>query len=116
MNEAAQYRLVVLSAPSSYFTGAGPPPPGSGFLLDTQQPNLLDQGRDSTILIQDAAVPRLQCTIRWSEQEQVFHIWDCHARNGTFLNDVRLEPNQPVPLCPGDLIRCGRTVLKFVQG
>lgn len=38
---------------------------------------------------------------------------DLQSTNGTFLNENRLPPDQPVPLSHGDLIRLGRLTLVF---
>ncbi len=36
-----------------------------------------------------------------------FYLMDLNSRNGTYLNDRRLPPQQPFPLRPGDHIRFG---------
>ncbi len=38
---------------------------------------------------------------------------DLGSRNGTFINGIRLEPNQPKALMEGDLIRFGKVELQF---
>jgi pSer/pThr/pTyr-binding forkhead associated (FHA) protein len=37
-----------------------------------------------------------------------WHIADLGSRNGTFLNDARLEPGKPRPLRHGDVVRFGK--------
>ncbi|MFN3762975.1 MAG: FHA domain-containing protein [Anaerolineae bacterium] len=38
---------------------------------------------------------------------------DLQSTNGTFLNENRLPPGQPVPLSHGDLIRLGQLTMVF---
>ncbi len=40
---------------------------------------------------------------------------DLHSTNGTFLNEVRVAPEQPVPLCSGDHIRLGTLATVFLD-
>ena len=39
---------------------------------------------------------------------------DNNSKNGTFLNGVKIEPNEVFILTPNDTIRLGHTVLKFI--
>ena len=60
-------------------------------------------------LFGDAGVDRLHARIQ--QQEDRYWIADAGSRTGTFVNDVRIEG--PTPLRSGDLIRVGKTVLRF---
>lgn len=40
---------------------------------------------------------------------------DLHSTNGTFLNEVRVEPQQPVALCSGDHVRLGTLTTVFLE-
>lgn len=46
-----------------------------------------------------------------------YTITDLRSSNGTFLDDIRLQPNEPAPLQPDSLIRLGQvTQLRFMAG
>jgi serine/threonine protein kinase len=40
---------------------------------------------------------------------------DLHSTNGTFLNEVRVEPQHPVPMCSGDHVRLGTLATVFLD-
>ena len=40
---------------------------------------------------------------------------DLHSTNGTFLNEVRVAPEHPVPLCGGDHVRLGTLATVFLD-
>ena len=44
---------------------------------------------------------------------QHLYLQDLDSRNGTYLNDVRLNADQPQQLFPGDRIRLGRMILQL---
>jgi hypothetical protein len=41
---------------------------------------------------------------------------DLGSENGTFVNDLRIAPNQPVPLRNGDLVQVGKVQMQFSIG
>lgn len=47
---------------------------------------------------------------------QTFLVRDLGSMNGTFVNEVRLAPEQDHPLQAGDIVRVGRTSMRFVRG
>jgi len=46
-------------------------------------------------------------------QQRRHLVADLGSANGTYVNEERLAPHQPRPLCQGDRIRLGRIVLRF---
>jgi pSer/pThr/pTyr-binding forkhead associated (FHA) protein len=48
----------------------------------------------------------LHCTLAW--QGNQITVEDLKSSNGTYLNGVRLPPNQPRPIENGDLILLGK--------
>jgi len=40
---------------------------------------------------------------------------DNHSKNGTFCNDIKIEPGEVIILSPEDCIRMGRTVFRLVS-
>ncbi|MFI6824978.1 FHA domain-containing protein [Micromonospora sp. NPDC050187] len=89
-------------------TVAGGPMRGARFRL---RPGLLVIGRASTvdIVVDDAHLSRRHAVVR-SEGDMVT-LNDLGSTNGTWLNDRRIFDVQP--LTDGDVIRLGRTELRF---
>lgn len=58
----------------------------------------------------DRYVGRVHCKIQ--RQGSNFAITDLASTNGTFVNRVRLRPNEPCPIKDGDLIQLAKTVFK----
>ena len=64
------------------------------------------------IRLADDRISRIHARI-----EQIADSWivtDLGSRHGTFLNDVRLSPEEPAPLQDGDLLRVGPRVFRVV--
>ncbi|MFC3454078.1 FHA domain-containing protein [Amycolatopsis speibonae] len=70
-----------------------------------------DAGAD-VALRHDGAASRSHAEITVGADGHV--LADLGSRNGTFHNGERV--GEPVPLSPGDLIRCGDTVLAVTSG
>ncbi|MEZ4669738.1 MAG: FHA domain-containing protein [Anaerolineae bacterium] len=66
---------------------------------------------DNDILIANNRLSRHHARIDYGDG--LFMIADLGSSNGTFVNDVRLEPNRPFPLAIGDVIRFGSVLLVF---
>ncbi len=45
-----------------------------------------------------------------------YTIEDLNSENGTFVNDMRLAPNRPIPLRNGDVVQIGKLQMLFNQG
>lgn len=68
--------------------------------------NPLTIGRSSKadVVIDDEKASRLHCGIRWLDEE--YTVKDLASKNGTYVNDERIESHV---LCPDDVIRVGST-------
>ncbi|MBZ0171530.1 MAG: FHA domain-containing protein, partial [Phycisphaerales bacterium] len=64
-------------------------------------------GRSSNVdrQLADKTVSRRHCRVL--KRGTNWLLTDLNSRHGTFLNGVRLEPEQPAPLNDGDLVRVG---------
>ena len=49
---------------------------------------------------------------RLTQHNSLWWLTDLDSRNGTFLNEVRLQPSQPVPVAEGDLLGVGSVRLR----
>lgn len=65
------------------------------------------------ILLSDASVSRIHA--RFIEKEGQVALIDMNFTNGTFVNDVRLEPEETVMLESGDEIRFGDVKMRFEE-
>jgi pSer/pThr/pTyr-binding forkhead associated (FHA) protein len=65
------------------------------------------------LLIDQGSVSRRHAEISYANGQYILH--DVGSTNGTFVNDVRIEPNSPHMLKPNDLLRFGKLVtFRFV--
>lgn len=73
-------------------------------------------GRDATneVVLKDVRASRQHARIEYDTTLGKHVLYDPSSRNGTFLNDVRVA--EPVALKAGDLIRIGRTTLRYEPG
>jgi pSer/pThr/pTyr-binding forkhead associated (FHA) protein len=67
--------------------------------------------RDNDIHVNREKISRVHAEIRINPES--VQLVDLNSTNGTYVNDVRLSPNEPVSLQDGDIIRLGDTVFKF---
>lgn len=82
---------------------AGPPLPAVS--LERDKAYSLGRASSQTIRLEDPAVSRRHARIG-SENGQ-WTVSDLGSRHGTFLNGIRLEPDQPTSICDGDRLRIG---------
>jgi serine phosphatase RsbU (regulator of sigma subunit) len=85
-------------------------PSGERNRYDLNSANVrIGRSSSSDLVLQDLNVSRLHAQmVRRSEG---FYILDAGGKNGTFVNDRRIE--EPTPVHPGDRIRLGTTTLIF---
>lgn len=77
--------------------------------------NRISIGRspDADIVLLDESVSRFHAEISWGDQRETCFVSDLGARNGTFLDEVRLEPNGRAELYPGAVLTVGVLVTRF---
>lgn len=77
--------------------------------------NEITMGRDpgNVLVIPSPELSRRHCVLRRTEDG--YELVDLHSANGTFVNEVRLEPNKPQPLVGGDLLRLAEIYLRYVE-
>lgn len=72
------------------------------------QPITIGRSPEADIVLLDEKVSRIHCGVRLWDGE--FYIKDLKSRNGTWVNNQRVEVTK---LKPGDVIRVGSTLLHF---
>ncbi len=72
-------------------------------------------GRDPTcqIRLSDQEVSRVHALL-WMDSRNLY-LRDEHTKNGTYLNEGRIPPNQPIAVSVGSQVRVGQTVLTVVS-
>lgn len=63
------------------------------------------------LVLDDVSVSRIHARI--TEEKGVCYLEDLNSTNGTYKNNVRLQPYERQKLMEGDEIRCGNTVVIF---
>jgi phage tail-like protein len=85
--------------------------------LDQDEVSLTREGLNigrttgNDLVLSHKKISRRHARILW--QGQQFWVEDLESSNGTYIEDKRLNPHQPVPLAPGDVIRIGPYRLAF---
>lgn len=75
--------------------------------VDPGRTMVLGRGTDCTAVLPHEAVSKRHAEIAAVDDGSAptWQLTDLGSRHGTFLNEVRLRPNQPVPVRVGDVIR-----------
>ncbi len=59
-------------------------------------------------LLEDSSVSRLHARFSGGEKEGTVYMTDLNSLNGTYVNGIRLEPNESIGIHPGDEIHIGK--------
>lgn len=92
------------------FKLTGPAITDDTYLVDT---NGLKIGRlaDNDLALDHREISRQHVRIIW--RGDTYYVEDLNSSNGSWLNEIRLEPREPVELNIGDVIRFGPYVLRL---
>ncbi len=114
---AGEARIEVLPRPGAeaglVVLASGDPglPPGSVFPLRSGEEAGLGRSSRNTVIMADPFASTEHASVSGSGGQ--YWLADKGSRNGTFLNDVRI--NKPTVLADGDRIRIGGVTLQFVR-
>ncbi len=75
-----------------------------------ERPITIGRSPEADVVILDEKASRIHCGVRLWDGE--FYIKDLKSRNGTFVNDQRVEVAK---LKPGDILRVGSVAFAFAQ-
>jgi hypothetical protein len=70
---------------------------------------LIGRGADSDVVLAEQGISRQHA--RLERGARGWAVTDLGTTNGTFVNEQRIPPREPVPLGPGDRLRIGSSVL-----
>jgi serine phosphatase RsbU (regulator of sigma subunit)/pSer/pThr/pTyr-binding forkhead associated (FHA) protein len=74
---------------------------------------VIGRAEDCRVVLQDPHVSRYHAHLAVTNSEWV--LTDLGSRHGTYLNDIRLDPDLPVVIEPGDYVRIEPFVFRLVQ-
>ena len=84
----------------------------NGTLYDLKDiENTLGRNADNTIPLELQGISRYHFKVSFNDSSQAF-VEDMGSKNGTFLNNSKLEEKSP--LSKGDIIKIGAVALKFI--
>jgi pSer/pThr/pTyr-binding forkhead associated (FHA) protein len=75
-----------------------------------ERPITIGRSPEADVVVLDEKASRIHCGVRLWDGE--FYIKDLKSRNGTYVNDQRVEVAK---LKPGDMIRVGSVMFSFAQ-
>jgi hypothetical protein len=94
--------IVIIKAPDANLVQKSIPVSQFPFVIGRQ---------DGTLIIKDQNISRKHAQITFDEVRRAYFLADLNSSNGTFLNDRRLSPNQPVQLTGGAVFRLGPGII-----
>lgn len=96
-------KIIVLTGPEE----------GKEFFLEGKEKVLIGRSDENDLMLSDTSVSRRHATLTLKDNQ--WSIGDESSRNGTFVNETRLEEDDRVKLTHLDLVRVGIYDLRFVQ-
>jgi Nif-specific regulatory protein len=81
---------------------------GTSFLLDPTEENRIGRDPECTVTLGDPLCSRVHAILQ--QQHGVWHVRDCESRNGTFVNDQKIDS---AVLADGHSLRIGSTEFEF---
>ncbi len=87
-------------------------PLGKYFFLKESK-NILGRDLTADISLPESSISRHH--VNFVVSPEGVSVEELGSTNGTFVNDIKIEKNQPVWLENGDYVRCGNTILKYLK-
>jgi pSer/pThr/pTyr-binding forkhead associated (FHA) protein len=73
----------------------------------------IGRATDNDAVIPNQRVSRYHAQLRWVRSTWL--VYDLESTNGTFVDDMRVQPGQPRPLLPNGTLRVGDHELRVVR-
>ena len=86
-------------------------PQGHRFFI-TQAETVLGRDPTADFSITDQGISRKHAKL--TRKDDKIQLTDLGSSNGTFINDKKINPNEPVTLAKEDMIKLGGSILKFL--
>lgn len=88
-------------------------PQGHRFFL-TQAEMTIGRDMSADIQLNDQSISRKHAKVFRAAESGTVTLTDLGSQNGTYVNDRRVAPGEPVKLAKEDMIRMGSSILKFL--
>jgi pSer/pThr/pTyr-binding forkhead associated (FHA) protein len=89
-------------------------PPISPLEVSSVKPVIFGRSGGADIQLTDKTISRKHCRV--ANRGDTWFITDLASRHGTYLNGIRLDPEQPAPLSDSDLVRIGPWTFRLRSG
>ena len=76
--------------------------------------NIIGRDSDSTIMLNHPSISKNHAKIEYDTQTNKALLIDLNSANGTFINDMKLNPGQSIQLKSGDILSFGQSEKKYV--
>ena len=79
-----------------------------------QTTNIIGRDTDSTIVLNHPSISKKHAKIEYDTQTNDAFLIDLNSAHGTFINDMKLTPNQSIKLKSGDILYFGQSDIKYI--
>ena len=76
--------------------------------------NIIGRDTDSTIVLNHPSISKKHAKIDYDTQANNGFLIDLNSTHGTFINDMKLNPNESIKLKSGDIISFGQSEIKYI--
>ena len=76
--------------------------------------NTIGRDTESTIVLNHPSISKKHAKIDYDAQTNTAFLFDLNSTHGTFINDMKLSPNQSIKLKSGDIISFGQSETKYI--
>jgi len=80
----------------------------------TQESNIIGRDTDSTIVLNHPSISKKHARIDFDIQTNNGFLIDLNSTHGTFINNMKLNPNESIKLNSGDVISFGQSDEKYI--
>ena len=79
-----------------------------------QNSNIIGRDTDSTVVLNHPSISKKHAKIVYDIDKKDAFLIDLNSTHGTFINDMKLNPNESIKLKSGDIISFGQSVTKYI--
>ena len=79
-----------------------------------QVSNIIGRDTDSTIVLNHPSISKKHAKIDYDIQTKNAFLIDLNSTHGTYINDMKLNPNESIKIKSGDIISFGQSEIKYI--
>ena len=76
--------------------------------------NIIGRDTESTIVLNHPSISKKHAKIDYDTNANTAFLIDLNSTHGTFINDMKLSPNQSIQLKSGDILSFGQSEVKYI--